>query len=136
MNERRGFLAWMGAGLVTLFGAKPAQAYATPYKTGISELKPLVAKLESFGPRIRLWKLGSLEHKIWPTEKAYEKLGTILREWNGQDDLDVIWNDTLTLEVINSTDDTDIDIIELPDGKRRIVIRGDKTEIYEDKKEI
>jgi hypothetical protein len=50
--------------------------------------------------KIRLWKLGSLEHKILPTKESVEKLNKILSDSVGKDGtLDLIWGPELTLEV-------------------------------------
>lgn len=137
MNERRGFLAYLGAGLASLFGVKNAKAYATPYKTGFTNLQPLTAKLEKFEiiPRIRLWKLGSLEHKVWPKTESLDKLTLMLSKWDGKDDLDIIWGPDLELISVESNND-DIDVIQLPDGQKHIIVRGDKTQVFVHKEEL
>lgn len=48
---------------------------------------------------VRLWKLGNIEHKIYPTEKAFEKLHTLLNGWDGISTIDIVWDDTLSLQV-------------------------------------
>lgn len=48
---------------------------------------------------IRLWKLGSMEHGIIPTQKEFEKLTNLLKDWDGKSTVDIIWADTLSLEV-------------------------------------
>jgi hypothetical protein len=62
-------------------------------------LKPAIFKQVY---RLRIWKLGSLEHKILPTEQAIETLATKIQEmldnWDGKSDLDLIWGPELTVE--------------------------------------
>ncbi len=48
--------------------------------------------------RLRVWKLGSLEHKILPTPAAIQKLADLLVQWDGKSDLDIIWGPELTVE--------------------------------------
>lgn len=59
--------------------------------------------------KIRLWRLGSLEHKIQPSVQAVEKLRSILA--SAPDDaksLDIIWDAAIDVSVI---DDVAIDIV-------------------------
>jgi hypothetical protein len=49
---------------------------------------------------IRIWKLGSLEHRIFVKKEAFDKLHNILKDWDGQSNLDLVWDDTLRVEVI------------------------------------
>ncbi len=57
--------------------------------------------------KIRLWKLGSLEHKIVPTQAAALKLAKILSDAraSAMDIFDVIWDDTVTVETIDGDND-------------------------------
>lgn len=41
--------------------------------------------------KLRIWKLGSLEHRIVPSDKAVRRLQRILNKWDHKSDLDVIW---------------------------------------------
>lgn len=68
--------------------------------------------------KIRLWKLGSLEHKVYPTEKAVENLTAILEEANKseEDIYDIIWGPDIDCKVIDLDKDA-IDIIEIEDVK-------------------
>jgi hypothetical protein len=59
--------------------------------------------------QIRIWKLGSLEHRMLPTEAAIDQLWNILDEWDGVSDLDVVWGPDLTLEIYDCGDVMDID---------------------------
>lgn len=40
---------------------------------------------------LRVWKLGSLEHNLFPTEQAISKLETIISKWDKSSTLDLIW---------------------------------------------
>lgn len=52
---------------------------------------------------IRLWKLGSLEHKIIPSQEAIDKLRSIL-DGIGDGGFDIIWGPDLELEVYEEKD--------------------------------
>lgn len=58
------------------------------------------AKLDPSKEYIRLWKLGSLEHKVYPTEQSFRKLKETLEKWDGISTIDIIWDDGLKVEVI------------------------------------
>jgi hypothetical protein len=45
---------------------------------------------------MRLWKLGSLEHKIYPTKQAAERLAEILKD----PPEDIIWGPDISVEQI------------------------------------
>ncbi len=84
--KRRGFIA----SILAFFGIEshttcPSPAYLQPV-----ELKKLY--------RLRLWKLGSLEHRIYPTEKAVARLAELLKGWDGKSDLDIIWGPDIECE--------------------------------------
>jgi len=50
--------------------------------------------------KIRLWKLGSLEHKVAPTVQAAERLADILRsEDSGY--LDIVWGPDIDVIVVD-----------------------------------
>lgn len=52
--------------------------------------------------KIRLWKLGSLEHNIIPSKEAFEKFMEALS--NVPDDgtpADIVWNPAVSCEIIN-----------------------------------
>ncbi len=54
--------------------------------------------------KIVLWKLGSLEHRILPTQEAVEKFTKILEgakdALSAQDVAHMIWDDTVSVQVI------------------------------------
>lgn len=47
---------------------------------------------------IRIWKLGSLEHKIFPTDAAIRKLASVLLNHTAGGAMDLIWGPDLTVE--------------------------------------
>ena len=75
---------------------------------------------------LRIWKLGSLEHKIFPTEKAVAKLAELLMN---EEATDIIWGPELTHEKIEISDDDVIVITNHPgftvvkDGDKPITIK-------------
>ena len=71
-------------------------------------------------PKIRVWKLGSLEHKVLPTREAISKLKELLEENLGkQEILDIIWDCKLTVEEYEDGPDTSNILLALDsfDGK-------------------
>jgi len=56
--------------------------------------------------KIRLWKLGSIEHNIFPSEAAFEKFCNALRAAKeSEDDIaDIIWTDGITVEELDVED--------------------------------
>ena len=56
-----------------------------------------LAALDGVISNVRIWKLGSLEHKIMPTPAAIAKLGAILENGVGQS-IDLIWGPELEYE--------------------------------------
>lgn len=56
--------------------------------------------------KIRIWKLGSLKHRIVPTEEAVEKLKSILdSSKQNDDDLNIIWGPDIKVKVVEGEDD-------------------------------
>ena len=55
--------------------------------------------------KFRVWKLGSLEHKIAPTQQAAQKLADILALASDDGTLDIIWGPDLEIEEIGHGDD-------------------------------
>lgn len=62
------------------------------------------------GEVIRLWKLGSIEHGIYPTDAEVQRLADIL-SCDGGPPTDIIWGPYLTCEVINTDGKTVYDVI-------------------------
>lgn len=59
--------------------------------------------------KIRLWKLGSTEHRIYPTDTAIHTLTDILnsiREPGG----DIIWGPDINVELVE-IDDSDMNVV-------------------------
>lgn len=61
-----------------------------------------LAALDGAISHIRIWKLGSLEHKIMPTKAAFEKLNQVLVHAGNGQSMDLIWGPDLTLEETTS----------------------------------
>jgi len=57
--------------------------------------------------KIRLWKMGSVEHKITPTKEAVVKLTQILAKAkeSGEDILELIWDDAIDVKTVEGDDD-------------------------------
>ena len=72
--------------------------------------------------KIRLWKLGSLEHKLFPTELSVAKLAEVLLGAKAGEDgfIDIIWGPDLTVEVVEG--DVDVIVRQLEDGNQEIKI--------------
>jgi hypothetical protein len=68
--------------------------------------------------RIRLWNMGSLEHKIMPTQQGIDKLAEVLL----QNPTDIIWGPALTCTVLEGPEA--VDVIQSIDGKQRIIVGG------------
>lgn len=124
MNTRRTFIG----SLLAALGLGGATASATPtLQQGLAtELKPYKFARR---PKLRLWKLGSLDHRIYPTDEAVQKLADILRNHvSGDKDIDLIWGPDLTVEE-HYLDEADVNVIEIikPDENGRIVIKKEAT---------
>lgn len=63
-----------------------------------------VAALDGAISKIRIFKLGSLEHKIYPTKTAVSKLAEILQSNVGGGTIDLIWGPDI--ELVESSTDT------------------------------
>jgi hypothetical protein len=66
---------------------------------------------------VRIWKLGSLEHRIYPTQEAINKLQECLNKWDGKSDLNLIWGPELSMEQHLVSEDGINAIISSPDVK-------------------
>lgn len=111
MNKRN-FLQSLFGGFIGFFTANSLKA-ETPIAT-VRNLTP--GELIKYKrPKIRLWKLGSLEHKLYPSSEAISKLAKILSKPT-DGDLDIIWGPDLEVISVEGNPE-DIDIIETPDGK-------------------
>ena len=61
-----------------------------------------LAALDGAMSHIRIWKLGSLDHRIAPTEAAFKKLNDVLLQAGNGQSLDLMWGPDLTLEETKS----------------------------------
>jgi len=56
--------------------------------------------------KIRLWKLGSLEHRIFPTKAVADRLSNILANISDDEEItDIIWDPAIEVEVVDGDDD-------------------------------
>lgn len=63
--------------------------------------------------KVRIWKLGSLEHMIFPSDRAIQKLHDILLDLScAEATMDIIWDAALDVEVV---EDGELEIISIPD---------------------
>lgn len=60
--------------------------------------------------KLRIWRLGNLEHKILPTETIINKLADMIRAWDQESDLNIIWTPDLEVQQID-LDTNAVDII-------------------------
>lgn len=67
--------------------------------TALNKLKLAdLAALDGAISHIRLWRLGSLEHKIYPTEAAVSRLADMLASSVGGGPIDIIWGPELDIK--------------------------------------
>ncbi len=71
---------------------------------------------------IRIWKLGSLEHKVLPTKEAAEMLTKFLEMHEKGTVEDLIWGPDIDVQIIPDSDDENIDVL-FPDLERIVIIR-------------
>lgn len=78
---------------------EPIAAAALEDLTMLNKLKLAdMAALDGAISHIRLWKLGSLEHKIYPTSEAISMLSDMLASSVGGGAVDIIWGPDLEIE--------------------------------------
>lgn len=71
--------------------------------------------------KIRLWKLGSLEHKILPTQEAIQKFRDALKEYTEKDgEYDLVCGPAITVELVEIEDDVKNYIVN-KEGKLELV---------------
>ena len=56
--------------------------------------------------KIRLWKLGNMEHKVYPTDAAVAKLSEFLKESKGKEIFDIIWGSDVTVQEFEVDEDS------------------------------
>lgn len=104
---RKGFIGAF-LGLLGL-GTMKSEAGVLEERLAPAQLKPLYS--------VRIWKLGSLEHRIYPTQEAINKLQECLNKWDKKTDLDLIWGPELSMEQHLVSEDGINVIISSPDVK-------------------
>jgi len=63
--------------------------------------------------QLRIWKLGDLENRIYPSQEAFDRLSKIIETFNSDHkQIDIIWGPDIKLEVfdIEYSDDS-VDVI-------------------------
>lgn len=100
---RREFFSFLSSLPFLGFLKEPAQPKVQQLKMQIGTFKRL--------PRIRLWKLGSLEHGLCPSHETMQKLADILNNWDGKADLDLIWGPDISVEEFEIGEE-DVNLVE------------------------
>ncbi len=78
--------------------------------------------------KIRLWKLGSLEHRITPTQQGLNKLRNILKESTAKSgEIDIVWGPELNVELIEIEDDVKNYIVN-EEGKLELIEPNDEVD--------
>lgn len=78
--------------------------------------------------KIRLWKLGSLEHRIMPTQQGLNKLRNILKESTAKSgEIDIVWGPELNVELIEIEDDVKNYIVN-EEGKLELIEPNDEVD--------
>lgn len=117
ISPRRGFLG-AAISFLTLGAVRPSQAQVI--KATVTPLKPIVR------PKLRIWRLGSLEEKILPTQKAIDTLTSYLQQWDGNSSIDIVWGPDLHVEQIDLATNA-VDIIVPVD--KDVVVKSDVAEL-------
>lgn len=75
--------------------------------------------------KLRLWRLGSLEHKIIPTYATIRKLAEHLDGWKANETLDLIWGPDIQYQEIDIELDGQQKVINviIPDASEDIVAK-------------
>jgi len=68
-------------------------------------------------PKLVLWTLGSLEHKLVPSEKAIKLLAEMIEDPNTEH---IVWGPDLKVTVVEG--DLDVIVEELGDGKKKYTV--------------
>lgn len=123
-NFISGLLAAIGFGIV-----KPIKANESILQS--YKLEPGKFEYLKKGPVIRLWKLGSLEHKMYPTQNSVNKLTELLGSIKVGETADLIWGPDIECLEINNSDgfvnmiaDPSVEIIKQEDGTVRISVKA------------
>ena len=78
--------------------------------------------------KIRLWKLGSLEHRWVPTKEGIDKVRNILKEGIKKGgELDIVWGPELNVELVEIEDDVKNYIVN-EEGKLELIEPDDEVD--------
>jgi hypothetical protein len=121
MLNRRGIIGGILGSIAGLFITKNDSAKANQI------LEPRkIYKVEELH-RIRVWKLGSLEHRIIPTQDTINKFADMLVKWDGKSDLDLIWGPDIQVECFYVTAN-DIDFLRKSQSFEEFKRESERTE--------
>jgi hypothetical protein len=83
--------------------------------------------------KIRLWKLGSLEHKIAPSKKAAEQLRCVLDNIKKDETTDIIWGPDISVIEISDVCSIENYVVTKIDhiGSNEILITARKVDTHE-----
>jgi hypothetical protein len=100
----------------SFFVAKDAKA--TNYLVAGEPIKWAELEVKRSEPKFRVWKLGSHEHKIYPTKAAFEKLkGLIDEAKKTEGTFDLIW-------------DSSLEVVEVGGGGEDVILMEDVCKKY------
>lgn len=78
--------------------------------------------------KLRVWTLGDLDARLLPSPQAFQRLADVLRNWDGESTLDVIWGPDLKCQQFDlgcgpytDTSRTTTEFEVGPDGVRKVV---------------
>lgn len=54
--------------------------------------------------KIYLWKLGNLEHRIYPAQATVDMFADMLRSYQPGEDLNIVWGPDISVEVFDLGD--------------------------------
>lgn len=141
MNHRRNFITGIIGGTFGILSGlfTPKESPGKPIVRTAKLIKAEPIKMETVElkgiPRIRLWTMGSLEHKINPTKKAIDKFTQALAKCEVHiketgEDANLIWGPEVSVQEVKiSEEDMDFIIEGQPEGI--ILIRNPITQKYE-----
>ncbi len=72
--------------------------------------------------KLRIWRLGSLEHRVSPGPRAFQRLREIVQSLRGKGGADIIWDEALSVEEIDLDMSTGLDVF-VSDGEFTDVLR-------------
>lgn len=111
-NFVAGLFAFLGLGGAAK-AAEPTSQVLQLKRCAVTPLRPV--------PIIRVWKLGSLEHQIYPSEKAIQKLADILTNHDWNNDLELIWGPDIQVYTVQGYSNVELITDDAGEVKKVIV---------------